>query len=253
MLLPLAGFAAPVAEDQLLASANPGFAFKLLKQLAKDQPGGNIFISPFGVSTVLQMAGNGAGGQTKTEMQQVLGTTSRMQAVVNTASRDINQSLNNLDTNNILTIANAIWYQQGIPAKPDFISCNQQFFGATVDALDFTNSHSVEVINSWASEKTRGKITHIADGMMSPPPDLFLANAVYFKGKWQHPFESKNTKNRVFHLRGGSQKQLPMMERATAFPIGAGQVIRRCVCRMKATAWRCMFFCPIPAPARKSL
>ena len=57
-----------------LASANTGFAFKLLKQLAKEQPARNIFISPLGVSTVLQMVGNGAGGQTKTEMQQVLGT-----------------------------------------------------------------------------------------------------------------------------------------------------------------------------------
>jgi serpin B len=222
LLLPLAAFATPVAEDQLLASANTGFAFKLLKQLAKDQPGNNIFISPFGVSTVLQMAGNGAGGQTKTEMQQVLGTTSLMQAIVNTGSRDINQSLNHSNTNNILTIANAIWYQKGIPAKPGFISCNQQFFGATIDALDFTNAHSVDVINSWASEKTHGKITHIADGMMSPPPDLFLANAVYFKGKWEDPFDRGSTKDRAFHLRNGSQKQVPMMEKSRKFTYRRG-------------------------------
>ena len=222
LLLPLAAFATPVTEDQLLASANTGFAFKLLKQLAKDQPGNNIFISPFGVSTVLQMAANGAGGQTKAEMQQVLGTTSLMQAVVNTGSRDINQSLNNSDTNNVLTIANALWYQTGIPAKPDFISCNQQFFGATVDALDFTNSHSVEVINSWASEKTHGKITHIADGMMAPPPKLFLANAVYFKGKWEDPFDRGSTKDRAFHLRNGSQKQVPMMEMSRKFTYRRG-------------------------------
>ena len=246
LLLPIATFAIPPAEDQLLASANTGFAFKLLKQLAKEQPGENIFISPFGVSTVLQMAGNGAAGQTKTEMQQVLGTTSLSQTIVNTASREINQSLNNTDTNNILTIANAIWYQKGIPAKPDFISCNRQFFGATVDALDFTNSHAVEAINSWASEKTRGKITHIADGMMSPPPKLFLANAVYFKGKWQDPFESRNTKDRAFHLPDGSQKQLPMMEKTDRFTYRRGSGYQ--AVRLPYEGWKLAMYVFLPDP-----
>jgi serine protease inhibitor len=246
LFLTLATFAAPVIENHLLASANTGFAFKLLKQLAKNQPGNNIFISPFGVSTVLQMAGNGAAGQTKTEMQQVLGTTSMMQAIVNTGSRDINQSLNNSNTNNILTIANAIWYQKGIPAKHGFISCNQQFFGATVDALDFTNAHSVDIINSWASEKTHGKITHIADGMMSPPPDLFLANAVYFKGKWQDPFESKNTKDRAFHLRDGSQKQLPMMEKTDRFTYRRGSGYQ--AVRLPYEGWNLAMYVFLPDP-----
>jgi len=35
--------AASPVDQQKLASANIGFAFKLLRQLAKDQPGKNIF------------------------------------------------------------------------------------------------------------------------------------------------------------------------------------------------------------------
>jgi serine protease inhibitor len=35
--------AASPTDQQKLASANTGFAFKLLKQLAKEQPGTNIF------------------------------------------------------------------------------------------------------------------------------------------------------------------------------------------------------------------
>jgi len=218
----LSVFATALDDEHKLVSANTGFAFKLLKQLAKDQSAKNIFISPIGISTVLEMVGNGAGGQTKTEMQQVLGTSGLALGNLNEASRNINQALNKPDTNNILTIANAIWYQKGIPAKPDFISCNQQFFQATVDALDFTNVHSVDIINSWASEKTHGKITHIADGMMSPTPKLFLANAVYFKGKWEDPFDRGNTKDKAFHLRTGNQKQVPMMEKNGKFTYRRG-------------------------------
>src|ERR1035438_8668425 len=74
LMLWLLGFglqAASPVDQQKLASANISFAFNLLKQIAKDQPGKNIFISPYSASTVLQMACNGAGGQTKTEMQQM--------------------------------------------------------------------------------------------------------------------------------------------------------------------------------------
>ena len=52
-LLGLGLQAASPADQQRLASANVGFAFKLLKQLTKDQPGTNIFISPYSASTVL--------------------------------------------------------------------------------------------------------------------------------------------------------------------------------------------------------
>src|ERR1039457_6213014 len=113
-LLLLAGLhqiAASPADEQKLAAANNGFACKLLKQLAKDQPVADIFISPYSASTVLQMVGNGAAGRTKVEMQQVLETTGLSSDAVNAANKDIAQSLNSGNTNVILTTANAIWYR----------------------------------------------------------------------------------------------------------------------------------------------
>jgi serpin B len=214
--------AASLADQQKLAAANNGFAFKLLKQLAKDQPVANIFISPYSASTVLQMVGNGAAGRTKAEMQQVLGTTGLSSAIVNGANKDIAQSLNSGNTNVILTTADAIWYRQGTHVKPEFIACNQQFFGTTVDALNFLDPHSVDIINSWASDKTHGRISHLADGMISRDTQLFLANAVYFKGKWAEPFDAKDTKDRPFHLRGGSQKIIPMMTQTKTFTYRRG-------------------------------
>jgi serpin B len=224
-VLCLLGFglhAASPADHQKLASANIGFAFKLLRQLVKDQPGTNIFISPYSASTVLQMACNGAGGQTKTEMQQVLATTGLAAEAVNAANKDCAQSLNSLGSNVVLTAANAIWYRKGTPVKPEFVSCNQQFFGATVDALDFDDPRAVGIMNAWASEKTHGRINSIADGLIDPLTELFLANAVYFKGKWAVPFDIKSTKDRVFHLRPGRQKQVPMMEQTQAFTYRRG-------------------------------
>ncbi len=66
-------------------------------------------------------------------------------------------------------------------------------------------------------EKTRGKIEAIVDSL---PPDLVLEilNTVCFHGAWDEKFEQKETRERPFHLLGGSVEQLPMMSRFGAYP-----------------------------------
>jgi serine protease inhibitor len=221
-VLAFGALAASEADQQKLAAADAGFAFKLLKEISKEQPGSNIFISPYSASAALQMVCNGARGQTRLEMQRVLGTTALPPELVNGANRGFDKSLNGRGTNIVLNAANAIWCQKGTSIKPEFISCNQKYFGATVGTLDFGDPGSVGVINTWASEKTHGRIKGIADGLVDSLTKLFLANAVYFKGKWEEPFEVKDTKVRPFHLRGGHQKPLPMMEQARRFTYRQG-------------------------------
>src|ERR1035441_10365635 len=103
----LTALAASPGDQEKLASANTGFAFDLLKQIAREQTNHNIFISPLSVSTVLQMVGNGAAGETRTEMQQALQTAGLTPHALNAANKDLSQSLNS-QTNVILNLANAI-------------------------------------------------------------------------------------------------------------------------------------------------
>jgi serine protease inhibitor len=209
---------AALADDSTLAAADNGFGFKLLTQLVKEQPTQNIFISPYSAATVLQMVGNGAAGSTKVEMQQVLGTGNLPDAKVNAANKNVAQSLNDPNTNVILNTANAIWYRSGISVNPDFLTVNREFFDATVEPLDFSDPAAMDVINNWASEKTHGRISHLADGMIDPAnARLFLANAVYFKGKWEDSFDAGDTKDRLFYLRDGSQKTVAMMTKTKTF------------------------------------
>jgi serpin B len=207
-----------MANDAKLAAADNGFGFKLLTQLVKEQPTQNIFISPYSAATVLQMVANGAAGQTKVEMQQVLGTGNLPDAKVNAANKEVAQLLNDSNTNVILNTADAIWYRSGVSVNPDFLAVNREFFDATVEPLDFSDPAAVDVINNWASEKTHGRISHLADGMIDPEyARLFLANAVYFKGKWEDPFDAGNTKDQPFYLRDGSQKTVSMMTKTKTF------------------------------------
>jgi serine protease inhibitor len=225
MLSSLAAHRAPAAspaDQQKLASANTGFAFKLLKEIAREQAEQNVFISPSSVSSVLQMVCNGAGGKTKEEMQQVLGTSGMTMAAVNQAKLKLSQALTSGSSNVVLNSANAIWYRKGIPVKPEFIACNKQFYQAQVEALDFNDAASVGMMNAWANEMTHGRIPNIVSGPINPLTDLYLANAVYFKGGWFAPFEAKDTKERVFHLRSGQQKKVLMMTQTRAFAYRQG-------------------------------
>ncbi len=248
LLLLLVSFgagAAPSTTGQKLAAANTVFAFKLVKQLTRQQPGTNLFISPCSVSTVLQMACNGAGGLTREEMQRALGIADMAPGAWNEAQREWNKSIAAVHTNILLTVANAIWYQKGIRVRPEFMAGSQEFFGATVDELDFTDPRSIGIMDAWANEKTHGRIPSLVGGI-DPATRLFLANAVYFKGKWLEPFAKTETKDRVFHLRGGRRKQLPMMHRADRFSYRRGTGFQ--AVRLPYQGWDLAMYVFLPDP-----
>ena len=210
---------AAAADLQKLAEANNTFAFKLLKQIAQDQPTANIFISPYSAATALQMVVNGAAGQTKAEMRQVLGITNLTPDKLNGAAMAAAGLLNLNDRNVVLTTANALWYQQGSQIKKSFLDANRNFFSATIKPLDFSNVPAAEKeINQWASDETHGRIADIANGIINPLyTDLILANAIYFKGQWLYPFDKNLTKERTFHPVVGAEKNLPMMAMSKKF------------------------------------
>ena len=215
--------AASSADQEKLASANTGFAFDLLKQITREKPGTNVFISPFSVSTVLQMVGNGAGGETKAEMQRVLKTAGLPAETLNAAGKDLNQSLNS-QTNVILNLANAIWYQEGFHLKPGFVSDNQNFFAAKLAGVDFAKPESAQTINDWADKSTRGKIKQVVQFPFPPLTRVILANAIYFKGKWDRPFDKQATKDHAFNVQpGGMPKQVPTMWQSGRFNYQQGE------------------------------
>ncbi|MGA3163388.1 MAG: serpin family protein [Verrucomicrobiota bacterium] len=213
--------AALASDLEKLADANTGFAFDLLKQIAKEQPKANIFISPFSVSTVLQMLDNGAAGTTKQEMERVLHTSNLSLNSLNAACKDLNKSLNS-QTNIILELADAIWYQKEIPLKPDFVSRNKKFYGAELEGVNFDSPQSAKTINDWADKSTHGRVKDVVSFPFPPATQEVLANAIYFKGKWMDPFDKKATKPQAFHLADGSGKKVPMMRKSGHFSYQQG-------------------------------
>jgi serpin B len=212
--------AEPVAEQDL-QSANANFAFNLLQQLTTELPVSNIFISPYSASTVLQMVSTGAAGTTLTEMQTALCITNLSLSTLDNGNKEIGTLINAPTTNFILSTANAVWYRDGLPLRKSFINGDRRFFAAKVEGLDFGAPAAVNTINQWASEETHGKITNIVESL-PPTVQMILANAVYFFGNWQNPFDTNLTANGPFYLTESDQVTVPMMQQTGTFSYYAG-------------------------------
>lgn len=204
------------AEKQVVDSDNR-FGLKLFRTLSDDAAGENVFISPLSVSMALGMTLNGAEGETRAAMEEALEHAGLSEAEINKSYRGLIDLLTTLDPEVTLSIANSIWHDQRFAVEPAFIDTNETYFDAQVEALDFTDPGAVDTINSWVSDKTRGKIDKILQSI-SPDEVMFLINALYFKGTWTNEFDEADTKEEAFTQHDGSTTQVPMMHQEVSLP-----------------------------------
>jgi serpin B len=162
------------------------------------------------------MTYNGAAGETKNAMARALKIEGMSLDELNRASAELLKALKSSDPKIELAIANSLWARGGVRFKEDFLARNRQFYGAEISTLDFSTPQSVETINRWVKDNTKGKISQIID-RINADQVMFLINAVYFKGKWQKEFEKTLTKEQPFHMPGGQQKPVPMMAQSGSY------------------------------------
>jgi serine protease inhibitor len=198
-----------------LARANTAFAFDLLRQVVVEQPRGNLFISPYSVSSVLQMVGEGARGETKTEIENTLHL-GHGDAVA-ADWKALNQSLIGGQAGVSLSQASSIWYTDSIRPRPDFLARCTDLFGAKTGSLNFADPQSAKIINDWAARNTFGRIKDVVSWPIDPHTRVILANAIYFKGRWAVEFDRKATANHNFTRLDNTSAPVPMMRRRGHF------------------------------------
>ena len=159
----------------------------------------------------------GAAGETEQAMTNTLQLQGLGSESINPGYAGLRYALQTSDPKVTLTIANSLWARQGVPFKQDFLERNAEHFGAEISTLDFTDPNTLTTINQWVNTNTNGKIQKILDEI-NQDLVLFLINAIYFKGTWQTEFDPARTRDDIFHLATGSEKQVPMMTRTGDYP-----------------------------------
>jgi serpin B len=218
-LLALLGFIlvfAPIAgtsQVQSVVDGNTAFALNLYSQLATNS--GNLFFSPYSISTCLAMLYAGASGNTEQQMSQVLGFGTNQQQFASLfgqlqAKLEADQATNAIKLN----IANALWVQEGFPFLPSFLETATNQYQANVGRADFvTEADAVRLeINNWVAQETQNKIQNILPpGSLNADTRFVLANAIYFLGAWTIPFAETNTSTLPFYLSSTTLVEVPLM------------------------------------------
>jgi len=195
------------------AHAYNQLGFQLLAQCRQSLPKSNYFLSPAGLAFALSMVQNGAQGKTLHQIVTTLQVGNIPQAQLNEANKALLDHLSKLDPKIKLEIANALWIDQGVSIKPDFISVNQQDYAAEVAKGNFQNPATIKKINDWVSDRTHEKIPTILQSPLDPTLRFILLDAIYFKGDWQDPFDTNLTHDLPFTLGNGQIVQHPRMSR----------------------------------------
>ncbi len=201
------------AEQRVVAGSN-AFAFRLLGEVARADPAGNVFLSPISASLALGMTANGARGETLDGMRSALGFGSAPLEQIDPAYHDLTALVLGLDRGLDVRVANSIWARKDFPFLPSFYDVGRRWFDAEVTTLDFDDPGAAPTINAWVNRSTGGKIPTIVEAPIDPAVVMYLINATYFKGAWRERFDPARTVQEPFHRGDGRTQTVPMMHRA---------------------------------------
>ena len=218
---------------ELLVKGNTQFAFDLYAQL-KNQDG-NLFFSPYSISTALAMTYAGAKCETAEHIAQTLHfpecngsespgwmrTTEQFHRAFGRLIDRLNQQGRKGDYQ--LSLANALWGQKGYPFLDSFIELNGQYYHAGLENVDFVKEteKSRLKINQWVEDQTQDKIKDlIPEGILDAMTRLVLTNAIYFKGDWASKFDKDNTSDAPFYLLSDETVTVPLMFQKEKFNYG---------------------------------
>jgi len=198
-------------DNNSVVNANNQFAFDLYaKYKSKD---GNIFYSPYSITSALAMTYEGAIGETAEEMKAVFHSP-QDSAIRRDSFLKIDQKINKKDKKYKLNIANALWAQKDYKFLDDYFGLVEKYYGGKVTNLDFANEteKSRLTINSWVEEQTNNKIKDlIPQGVLQPITRLVFTNAIYFKGLWLKQFDKKDTQEEDFRIGPANKIKTQMM------------------------------------------
>lgn len=195
-----------------LVKGNTAFAMQMYRELGAKE--GNLFFSPYSVSTALGMTYAGARKNTAKEMANVLHF-QMVQKKLHPMFKELGRELNDTEreSGQKLNIANALILTGGnVDGKFKTLlkdNYDAEIFGGGLDA-----------INDWVKGKTEGKIEKILEEL-DPNSVCVLLNAIYFKGIWNSSFEKNKTHDAPFTVSASKTTTASIMVQSSDFKIMA--------------------------------
>jgi serpin B len=189
----------------VVVKGNNAFAFDLYAAVAGEK--GNLFFSPFSISSALAMTYTGARNETAEQMAKTLHF-DLAAAKLNPGFAGLMKKFNASGKSYQLSVANALWGQQDTKFHPDFTETTKKYYDTGFKEVDYIHNteQARKTINDWVEAKTNHKIKDlIKPKVLNALTRLVLTNAIYFKGRWEWQFKPEQTKEAPFYASSGEK------------------------------------------------
>merc|ERR1712106_327710 len=179
---------------------------KNLFNIVEDQENksNNVIISPLSIHLAMSLLYNGAKGDSKVQLANVLGLVNVSDHTVQEEARNLLISYSTLKSNltTNIELANVIFADDTTDVKDSYESILNKSFLTSTQRLNFSDvEESAETINDWVANKTNDLITDLVSSVsLSPDTRMMLLNAVYFRANWQLPFQKDGTAKSAFSV-----------------------------------------------------
>ena len=168
------------------------FSMNLLN--ADYEEGKNILVSPLSVIYALGMTANGAKGNTKEEIENVIGISVDE---MNDFAQNYIYKIGGL-TDTEFNLADSIWVNenQNVKLEDKFVEDNKTYYNAEIYDEKF-NDKAVKKINKWVDKNTN----HMIDKIIGEIPEdaaMYLINALAFEARWSEPYKEGQVEDGKF-------------------------------------------------------
>lgn len=211
------------------------FGTTLLSELAADDPGGNVMVSPLSLASALAMVWAGARGDTARQIADTLEFTleqDRLHPAVGALLYDLDGRAEDAASPGLLdrlrggrefdlAVANALWGQEGFPYRESFPETLETNYGAGLRTVDFAGDPdgARETVNDWAAAATEDRLEELLPAQaVTEDTRLVLTNAVTLLADWDEPFDPADTTDEPFTAIDGSTDRVATMTQTEEFP-----------------------------------
>ena len=205
-----------------VVSASTNNAFPLFSEVdAITDANENFTISPLSLSEALAIASNGANGDTRKQIAEIIGVNGMSKETVNETFNSLNDYLANADSKTTFSIANSVWIDEDFEVKPEFLN-DKKLIGETF-YQNLSSTKTMNDFNNWCDTKTNGCIKKVLSEPLSGDCMMVIANALYFKGMWKYQFDKDNTTEKDFNNSDGTKSKVKMMSQKCKFLAYSGE------------------------------
>ena len=174
------------------------FSIQFLKLENQQQ---NMVYSPLSIKYALNMLNEGANGNTKAQIENVI--------------KDL--SLTKYNTiDKVLSLANGVYIRDTYAeyVKEDYKNKLTEKYNAEINYDSFKNATN---INNWIENKTLGIIKNMLDDniVQNPNAEMLLINALAIDMEWENSFDVSDTNGEDFYLKDNNTMTATMMHKET--------------------------------------